>query len=206
MRKKILLFSFLSIITVLSFSLVAIAQSNGNTARVTILSETNSDTTEQAFKGIVHTHRIASLPRVNNMHILNVDLSDADISFLATPYNPTDGYPGSETKLQTTYDFAAQHNVQVAINATPFYDLNGGVYTSGDPADVRGLAASQGTVYSDYMVDYPALITDTADLAYIVNAYDPQPSINNAVGGFSRILTNGVKTPCTDIRCTAVHP
>ncbi|MDD5110448.1 MAG: phosphodiester glycosidase family protein, partial [Patescibacteria group bacterium] len=28
----------------------------------------------------------------------------------------------------------------------------------------------------------------------------------NAVGGFSRILTNGVKTPCTNIRCTAVHP
>jgi exopolysaccharide biosynthesis protein len=132
-----------------------------------------------------------------------VDLTAPGIAFKLTP-------PGGtlETIRQTTLDFLTQEHAQVAINAHYFLPFPSA--TSG--ADLIGLAASNGTVYSGCekavqsyaIVDYaPAINIDRSNRATIVHC-DPQfpdgkhiqenVTLWNAFSGSAQIITNAVKT------------
>jgi exopolysaccharide biosynthesis protein len=158
------------------------------------------------FKGVYYSHQTISKPRINSVHIVTIDLLDSNVSFIVTPPAPVVSYPSSETRLQNTLEFASQQHVQVAVNANFFNDLNGGSYQTGDPADNIGLSASNGSVYSPYDDDRPALVITKENRAFILDVRDSQPAVENAVAGFSRILVNGTPTPCSESRCTTPNP
>ena len=132
-----------------------------------------------------------------------VDLTAPGIAFKLTP-------PGGtlETVRQTTLDFLRQEHAQVAINAhyfLPFPSTSSG-------ADLIGLAASNGTVYSGCekpvqsypIVDHaPAINIDRSNRAAIVHC-DPRFSdgrhiqenmtLWNALADSAQIITNAVRT------------
>lgn len=156
------------------------------------------------FGGVAYTHLTVEAPRPNSIHVVDVDLS-GNVSFLVTPRNRSEGYRSSETRLETTFDFLSGHRVQVAVNANPYLDLNGGAYVSGDPADVVGLSASAGDEYSQ-ADGGPALVIGRDGRARIIDGNAGMLPAYNAVGGFSRVLRDGLKTPCGQARCVAAHP
>ena len=171
-------------------------------------------TTTTPFLGITRIDRTATSPRVENMHIVEVDLTAPGIGFAVTPQGGT-----RDTVRQTTLDFLNQEQAQVAINAHffapfPSSDLNSALV---------GLAASAGNVYSPFepqpivpgdptefpdqsyaILPYaPALNIDASNNASIVhydssytdNKHVLEPvSLFNAISGCAQIVTNGLTT------------
>jgi len=162
------------------------------------------------YKGITYISRSEKSPLTVNMHIVRIDLAEKGISFKLTP-------PGGtlDTVRSTTLDFLNRQHAQVAINCHfflpfPSSDIN---------ANIVGLAASQGNVYSPFepqpigaacpdqsyaIIAYaPALNIDANNRVCIVNR-DPAYSDNkhilepltlfNAISGSAQIVTNGLKT------------
>jgi exopolysaccharide biosynthesis protein len=162
-----------------------------------------AETVDHPFLGITSIARTEATPRSLSMHIVLIDLTAHGIRFELTRHS------GSlETVRQTTLDFLNQEHAQVAVNAhffTPFP-------SSSAEADVIGLAASDGMVYSGFespeqsyaLVAFaPAINIDHSNHASIVH-YDRRfvdarhikehVQLWNAVAGSAQIITNGVKT------------
>jgi exopolysaccharide biosynthesis protein len=137
------------------------------------------------------------------IHIVKIDLRAPGIAFKLTPRGGA-----LETVRQTTLDFLKQEHAQVAINAhffLPFPSTN-------TAADVIGLAASDGTVYSAFetpaqsyaIVDHaPAINLDRSNHVRIVHCDTRFPEgrhvrekvrLWNALAGSAQIITNGIKT------------
>jgi exopolysaccharide biosynthesis protein len=157
------------------------------------------------FRGVEYAHFVLDSPRKAIVNAVRVDLQAEGISFIVSPENRTKGFPASESRLQTTYDFATAYHVQVAVNANPFRDLNGGGYEAGDPADLRGYSGSNGVMSSSDGEGLPALAIAADNRAAIVEGGIPQGA-RYVVGGFSQVVRNGTKTPCSEPRCEAAHP
>ena len=164
------------------------------------------ETVRHPFTGITHIHRTGTAPRPFSMHLLKIDLTAPGLSFKVTgPHHE----PGSrETLRQTTRDFLEQEHAQMAINGHFFVP-----FPSAEPdADLVGLAASQGDVYSAFeqpMQSYalvaraPALNIDAENGATIVHAGPDDPegkrvretvTLYNVVSGSAQIITDGVRT------------
>ncbi len=156
-------------------------------------------TTTQPFSGVTYTHRVQTVPRELSIHILEIDLTDPQLSFLVTPSN---GSASLESTIRTTPSFVNSVGAQAGINAS-FYIV------SGSNATNRGLVASQGDVYSpfgensDYSRPWPTLNISADNIAQIVSRDFSQPNgsatipsipLYNAVSGSERIVTNGVVT------------
>src|SRR5215831_12029271 len=93
------------------------------------------------FVGVTTITRTETSPRNLTMHIVEIDLTAPGIAFKLTPSGGE-----METVRQTTLEFLTQEHAQVAINAhffLPFPSTN-------TNADLVGLAASNGTVYSAF--------------------------------------------------------
>lgn len=165
------------------------------------------------FVGVTLITRTETLPRTENMHIAEIDLTAPGIRFELTP-------PGGtlETVRQTTVDFLNQEHAQLGINSHfflpfPSTDVN---------AMLIGLAASNGNVYSSFeapvqsyaiVTDAPALNIDSSNQAGIVHDdtsfADGKHVLENTtlwttVSGSAQIVTNGVKSIPTYLDAT--HP
>jgi hypothetical protein len=168
-------------------------------------------TITQPFDGVRHIHRVDTTPRLNNIHILEIDLAAEGIGFRLTP--PNGPSLPAQTTHQTTRDYLIQQNAQAAINASFFY------YEPFPYTMNRGLAVSDGNAYSPFDADtrpWPALNITQDNIASIVDRASPQetyqtnPQVDlfNAVSGSERIVTNGLNTAgqVTYGQPTQLHP
>jgi hypothetical protein len=160
---------------------------------------------EQIFRGVYLTHLNLTSPRPNSIYIARIDLRESGISFFVTPPLKTPGFNNSETRLETTLDFARESGVQVAVNANFFYDLNGGNYEPGDPADNRGLSSSSGIKYSE-PDGLPSLVIGSDNSAAIVGANTTLPPVYNGVGGLTTVMLGGLPAVCSESRCISANP
>jgi exopolysaccharide biosynthesis protein len=162
-----------------------------------------TEVVEHPFRGITMIARTESAPRRVTIHVVEIDLTAPGVGFKLTP-------PGGalETVRQTTLDFLKQERAQVAINGHFFLPFP----STGTDADVIGLAASNGTVYSAFetpvqsyaIVDHaPAINIDRSNHASIVHCDKRFPdgkhvqgnaTLWNALAGSAQIITNGVRT------------
>lgn len=162
------------------------------------------------FEGIRYTHRVQTVPRPLQIHLLEIDPTATGISFLITPDN---GPAAGENTRRTTTQFLTQSGAQAAVNAS-FFFLEGGATLN------RGLVASQGNAYSPFETDtrpWPVFNISAENIAQIVNrgtpraanfAVSPAIPLYNAVSGSERIVTNGVNTAgqVTFGEPTVLHP
>ena len=168
---------------------------------------------DHPYTGVTLITRTETVPRTENMHIVQIDLNAPGIGFKLTP-------PGGslETVRQTTLNFMNQENAQLAINSHFFLPFP----SSSPDAMLIGLAASNGNVYSAFesplqsyaiVTNAPALNIDPSNEASIVHR-DPAfadgkhvleaTTLWNTVAGSAQIITNGSKSIPTYIDAT--HP
>jgi exopolysaccharide biosynthesis protein len=158
-------------------------------------------TEEHPYLGITLVKRSISTPRTVNMRILKIDLAARGIGFKLSP-------PGGskEAVNQTTLNYLIQEKAQFAVNAH-FY-----LPVGAPEADLIGLAASNGIVYSAFeapvqsyaIVDYaPGINIGPDNSAGIVRVDLNYPDkkhvlenvrLWNAFSGSAQIVTNGIKT------------
>lgn len=180
-----------------------------------------SETVTYPFFGITHIDRTETSPRPLRVHVIKIDLNDSTLRFLVTPQ----GGP-RDTIVQTTRQFLATQNAQIAVNAhffTPFPD-DGTGYTW-----LIGLAASSATigphghayapfdmnVGSPFQNNLPALnlsADNTVTLVYQaagdVTGYatDPPVALDNAVSGNEQILSSSMNVAGTTAFDTTLNP
>ena len=161
-------------------------------------------TPEHPFRGITHITRTLTTPRGVTMHVVTVDLTMPGVRFKLSAPRGT-----RETVRQTTLAFLNQERAQIAVNAHfflpfPSTDLN---------ADVIGMAASEGNVYSAceqpaqsyaLVANAPAINIDRQNRASIVQCGDAKATLWNTLAGSAQIVTNGVVT--IPIYKDASHP
>jgi exopolysaccharide biosynthesis protein len=173
----------------------------------------------QPFVGVTHIDRTEASPRPLRIHVIKIDLAAPGLRFLVTPRSgPLD------TVKQTTRQFLAQEHAQIAVNAHYFEPWPA---PNPDPgtADLVGLAASNGAVYSPFdssppkqyaiRPNAPALNIDAANNASIVHRKPSDPTgrtavepvtLYNAVSGNEQILTGGANTAGTSTWHKTLNP
>jgi len=155
------------------------------------------------FKGIEHTFvRVAStIPSEQQaINCLRIELTDPDISLFTTPHctNCT-----RDTVNQNTSHFLETYGLQVAVNGN-FYSPSDG--NLGNPAEVFGLAISQGNLVSPQLLDdgehspmTVLLFTTNNGPTFIASNWPPVDTtgIDTAVGG-NALLADGVDVAGND--------
>lgn len=159
-----------------------------------------STETDSPFQGVTHHHIVTTVPRLLDIHIVEIDPTAAGIDFFVTPSN---GSSPGETNHQTTRSFVTQYNLQIGLNA------NFTAYSPSAPyMDVLGIAASNGDVYSPFYAGWPGINITQDNQVNMVQAvagnisheppdyysgYDPNPAVPlyNTVGGNEHIVHNG---------------
>jgi hypothetical protein len=169
-----------------------------------------SETTTHPFVGVTHVARTETKPRPLAMHVVIVDLKAPGLRFLLTPHQGP-----KDTLKETTLQFLTRQKAQVAVNVHffspwPAPDPDPGV------ADLLGLAASEGRVYSpfDTRLSTPTLFSGRA-VGLNIDAYNragivhrkngdrtgrlvAEPvKLHNAMSGNKQILTQGKNTAGT---------
>ena len=147
-------------------------------------------TISRPFLGITHKHFETTVPRLLDMHLVEIDLDVMGLGFVVTPSN---GSAAGETVGRTTRQFASAFATQVAVN--------GGfsAWTSGSNYVVEGLAASRGAVYSEFQEFRTFALNISEDnVATIVRsttntgtAHSPDVPLYNTLPGEARLLRNG---------------
>jgi hypothetical protein len=132
------------------------------------------------FAGVTHVARQETQPRPLRMHVVIVDLAAPGIRFLVTPPSGP-----KETIKQTTLQFLTEQHAQVAINAHFFEPWPPPTGDDGS-ADLLGIAASNGRVYSPFDANppkqyaihpnAPGLNVDATNHATIVHRNPADPS------------------------------
>jgi len=134
-----------------------------------------------------------------NLWCVRVDLAAPGVSPVVTSQN---GDRPLDTDGATTLQFLQSTHVQLAVNASPFYPVNG---IEGSPRKIVGISESNGDRYSPPQGTDGALLFDAHGRAWVVGqqqiGHPGVPGdIMNAVGGFSVILSNGRNLGSTDQR------
>jgi hypothetical protein len=162
------------------------------------------------FAGVTQITRDESVPRPVKMHVLVIDPTAPGLRFRVTPHAGT-----LDTIKQTTLDFLKTQHAQVAVNAHFFEPWPPPTPDPGT-ADLIGLAASDGQVYSPFDVNppkqyairpnAPALNIDRSNAIGIVHrdmrdatgrsVVEPV-TLYNALAGNEQLLTHGVITAGT---------
>jgi phosphodiester glycosidase len=149
----------------------------------------------QPYIGITYIDRTETSPRPVHMHIVQVDLAAPGLRFKLSP--PAGG---REVVRQTTLEYLAQEEAQVAINAHFFLPFP----SSDRDAWLVGIASSDGRVYSAFETPQQsfALVANAAGLnidrenhAAIVHRDRPEGAgLWTTVSGSAQIVTEGAKT------------
>jgi hypothetical protein len=169
-----------------------------------------TETVTHPFVGVAHIARNQVRPRPVKMHILLIDLKAPGLRFRVTPQAGT-----LDTIKQTTLDFLREQKAQLAINGHFFEPWPAPNPDSGT-ADLVGLAASNGQVYSPFedhpsksyaiRSNAPALNIDSHNAATIVHRSAGDPTgrsaaeavtLYNALAGNKQLLTRGTNTAGT---------
>lgn len=176
-------------------------------------------TVTHPYAGVTRTERRDASPRPLSMHVIEVDLDAPGIRFKLTPR----GGP-LETIKQSTLDFMTNQHAQIAVNMHFFEPWPAPAPDPGS-ADLVGLAASEGDVYSAFepapakphaiRFNAQGLNIDPSNRAAIVSRNPADPSglsvaepvkLWNAFSGSERVLSNGVVTAACSGWNKALHP
>lgn len=153
----------------------------------------------EPFEGVTHYQIKQEQPRKVSIHLLKIDPTAPEVSFLTTPSN---GGAHGDAVHRTTRDFVTQQGLQIGINAN-FFD-----YSPGSPnVNLLNIAASNGEVYSPFYAGWPGINVTQDNKVYLVepvqenelheppffSGFDPDPDVplHNAVGGNELILHHG---------------
>jgi hypothetical protein len=156
----------------------------------------------QPYQGVRLIHSRSNVPRLVDMFIVEIDMAAPGLSFLTTPSN---GALVGDTTPQTTRTFVTEIGAQLGINANFFASAGSGQY------NLLGLSVSNGDAYSQFDSGFvDALNISAANVATIIRAigpggtaHTPSTSLYNAVGGNTRLVTNGANVANSD---PAIHP
>jgi hypothetical protein len=141
------------------------------------------------FQGIDYVREVRSTPRALVIHVVTVDLDAPGIRFFVTP-------GGEDIPAQTVSQFLDEYDLQVAINADyflPWRDIHVLDYYphEGDPVNTRGLAASEGTVFTQGFAaegDYDTIYISAENRI----TFDTlEGEIYNAVSGLPFLIHDG---------------
>lgn len=155
--------------------------------------------------GVRVLSRNTTTPRPLRFHLVLIDPTAPGLTFFVTPPNGPDA--PRETDRQTARAFVEDHDLTAAINAHFFapWPAEDGY------ADLLGLSASDGTVYSPFEDGWSeAFVVDEAGVPHLVThdpaggptATQPPVSIRHAVGATERILDDGAVVATWD----ELHP
>ncbi|MFB3892066.1 MAG: phosphodiester glycosidase family protein [Phycisphaerae bacterium] len=166
-----------------------------------------AQTANQPFAGVTHIFREDQSPRPVRMHVLLIDLKAPGIRFMLTPRSGP-----RHTVKQTTLEFLTAQKAQIAINAHYFEPWPPPSPDDG-AAELVGLAASNGDVYSPFnanppkayaiRANAPALNIDADNRAAIVHRSAADSTgrtvaepvrLFTALAGNEQILTDGKVT------------
>jgi exopolysaccharide biosynthesis protein len=153
------------------------------------------NTVSQPFAGVTYTHRQVSGERLQNIHIVQIDLTQPGLKFQVTSPN-LDG----TTPLQTTLDYASTTGAKIGINGNFFLP------SPAQEGKVQGLAASKGSVYGSWTNGALAGVNISAEntLTYVAPAKVPGTSTSpkltpyNLVSGFALITQGKVRLDILD--------
>ncbi len=111
---------------------------------------TAAEMREEIYPCVVYYRRVHTQPRRMIAHIVTIDLTCKNIETVITP--PVKGDDEYPLRGQTTSQFAAQNNLQIAVNGdgfTPWWSHSMFDYYphTGDPIVPNGLAVSAGKYY-----------------------------------------------------------
>jgi exopolysaccharide biosynthesis protein len=143
---------------------------------------------KELYNGVVYYRRVHYTPYPMIAHIVTVDTTQKNISFLVTPGDKNNPLP---LKARTTSQFLREFNVQIAVNGdgfTPWYSYNPLVYYphSGQRVKPNGYAASKGTIYSDKEKTPTLFISKGNQLSF------SRPNdVYNAISGDRMLVRNG---------------
>jgi hypothetical protein len=174
------------------------------------------------YGGVTWIVRNETAPRPENIHVVQIDLTNPGIRFQVTPGNANQASDSAirETTAASTLDFMTAQNGQIAINAH-FFQPN----STDSNRWIVGLGVSKGNIYSPFegaspasatpansltltqkyaiMTHAPALNIDANNIARIVHCDErfadrkhvlEAVTLYNAVSGSAQIVTDGMKT------------
>ncbi len=139
---------------------------------------------ETLFQGITYTRDVRSSPRPILIHVIQIDLQENGIRILVTPGDAKVDMP---LEGRATSDFLDDFSLQVAINGDGFKPWHSNTFLdyyphTGDPIDVIGLAASEGTIYSKDTDKEPALYFSRTN----------QARFNTPIGGNYNVISGNI--------------
>jgi exopolysaccharide biosynthesis protein len=129
-------------------------------------------------------------PRVK-FHALRIDLADPDLRIVVTPGREGGGGKTLSIKVSS---FVRDNGLVAGVNALPFDPVSG---KEGEPRTNVGLVISDGVVFSPPHKSFDALVFYKDGSAAIAAQSEIKnfDGIENAVGGFYRILEQGELAP-----------
>jgi len=141
-----------------------------------------------------------SRPRIE-FHALRVDLTEPNLRIVASPGGGE--YRGGFLSTRVS-SFVRDNGLLAGINALPFDPVSG---TEGEPRINVGIVIANGIILSQPHKNYDALIFYKDGNVAIVAQSEIKDfdNIENAVGGFYRILENGGLVPRV-LNLTVRHP
>lgn len=148
-----------------------------------------SPTGQRLFQGIDYIREVRAEPRPVIIHVVRIDLDAPGIRFFVTP-------GGEDIPARTVSQFLDEFDLQLAINGDffdPWHDFFPWDYYPhvGDPVNARGLAASEGEVFTDgYAATYDTLYISAENrVSFDTSIGDPY----NAISGNQLLIINGVR-------------
>jgi hypothetical protein len=189
-------FLFLSILTIIFISCATVSQS-GRASPVTFPAvETVKPEWQTVADSINFFHGKISNPRLE-FWAVNIDLSSPNIQIVVKD-GMTDGN-SDVTRSTKVSSFDRANNLIAGINAVPFDIITS---REGQPVKNMGLVVSEGKLLSSANQNYDALVFYKNGQTEIVNqsTIKSVENIENAVGGFHKILADGKPAQRTENR------
>jgi len=144
----------------------------------------------ELFDGVTYRRRVVTEPSLAVVHVIEIDTTKPGTRYVVTPPDrPGEKY---EMRLRKTSDFASASDVDIAINAN-YYSAPDAIANhiwdlmprAGRPAEVLGIAASDGVVYGKQWYGATLYLND-----HRVGVDRPQ-AIDEAVSGIRFMVRDG---------------
>jgi hypothetical protein len=146
---------------------------------------------EMLFQGVTYIRDVRTSPRPILIHVIIIDLQEPGIRILVTPGDANADLPLSG---RTTSEFLIDFGAQIAINGDGFTPWHTNTFLDyyprkGDPVDVIGFSASEGTVYSKDTDKEPSLYFSRTNQARFNT---PIGNNYNVISGNIMLVKNGL--------------
>ncbi len=166
------------------------------------------------FTGITYTRDVRTTPRSLVLHVVAVDLEAPGIGFFVTPgvlIGRHMEFQQFEYRARTVSDFLTTFNVQLAINGDFFFPWIISVPLSyypndGEGAHARGLAASNGLLVTDGLVNPATFHTLYISADNRVSFDTPIGAVYNAISGNVLLVQDGIVTYSWGDRSSRTEP